>query len=114
MTGPRRDVASGRCPTTDDRAELIELLGHHADIEDFDVPAHHAVTGHVVRIDDGTERIHAHVRVEHWLPGEPTWLVVGLYDDESVRTPQGRRLTRVGLTAVHQENQSHDLVPSAG
>ncbi|WP_439660238.1 nuclear transport factor 2 family protein [Lentzea sp. HUAS TT2] len=67
---------------------------------------HHAITGHVVDIDGDTAKIHAHVRAEHWLPGGGSpWLVVGFYDDEAVRTPDGWRLNRVKLTAIHQENQ---------
>ncbi len=50
--------------------------------------------------------MHAHVRAEHWLPsGEPNrWLVVGFYDNEAVRTPDGWRLSSVRLTASYQEN----------
>lgn len=133
----------------DDRAELVELLSHYADIADlkeFDalprkvftedltldfesvtgmppmtVPldsyvevlrstfapfeaTHHAITGHVVTVDGDTAKIHAHVRAEHWLPDAARWLVVGFYDDEAVRTPDGWRLSRVKLTATHQEN----------
>jgi hypothetical protein len=71
---------------------------------------HHAVTGHRVTIDGDRATIHAHVRAEHWLPrelvgeGPNCWLVVGFYDDEAVRTHDGWRLTKVKLTAVHQEN----------
>jgi hypothetical protein len=71
---------------------------------------HHAITGHVVDIDGDSAKIHAHVRAEHWLPAEPAgggphcWLVVGFYDNEAVRTPDGWRLNRVRLTASHQEN----------
>ncbi|ANZ40448.1 hypothetical protein BBK82_34970 [Lentzea guizhouensis] len=74
---------------------------------------HHAITGHVVEIDGDTAKIHAHVRAEHWLPDEVVadgagpWLVVGFYDDEAVRTPDGWRLRHVKLTAIHQENQPH-------
>ena len=142
--------------TLDDRAELIQLMSHYADVadlKDFDtlpgrvftdeltldfssvtgmpvttIPlssyvnalrtsfapfkaTHHAITGHVVEIDGDTAKIHAHVRAEHWLPDEPAtdgagpWLVVGFYDDEAVRTPDGWRLNHVKLTAIHQENQ---------
>ena len=71
---------------------------------------HHAITGHVLDVDGDRARIHAHVRAEHWLPDEPgraggnRWLVVGFYDNEAVRTPDGWRLERVTLTATHQEN----------
>jgi SnoaL-like domain len=66
---------------------------------------HHVITGHVVDLDGDTATIHAHVRAEHWLPDGPdSWLVVGFYDNEAVRTPDGWRLTRVKLTPTHQEN----------
>jgi hypothetical protein len=67
---------------------------------------HHAITGHVVDIDGDSAKIHAHVRAEHWLPGDgpDRWLVVGFYDNEAVRTADGWRLNRVKLTASHQEN----------
>lgn len=66
---------------------------------------HHAITGHVVDVDGDHATIHAHVRAEHWLPGvSERWLVAGFYDNEAVRTPDGWRLTRVRLTAAHQEN----------
>jgi hypothetical protein len=31
-------------------------------------------------------------------------LVVGFYDDEAIRTPDGWRLTKVRLTVTHQEH----------
>ncbi len=71
---------------------------------------HHAITGHVVEIDGDRATIHAHVRAEHWIPadragaGPDRWLVVGFYDNEAVRTAHGWRLSRVRLTATHQEN----------
>lgn len=71
---------------------------------------HHAITGHVVDLDGDRASIHAHVRAEHWLPpeladrGADRWLVVGFYDNEAVRTAEGWRLSRVKLTASHQEN----------
>jgi SnoaL-like domain len=71
---------------------------------------HHAITGHVVDIDGDAATIHAHVRAEHWLPaglagdGPNRWLVVGFYDNEAVRTPDGWRLSRVKLTSAYQEN----------
>ena len=71
---------------------------------------HHAITGHVVEIDGDSATIHAHVRAEHWLPAELTgggpnrWLVIGFYDNEAVRTPDGWRLSRVRLTSTYQEN----------
>jgi len=74
------------------------------------IATHHAITGHVVDLDGDTAKIHAHVRAEHWLPadlagdGPDRWLVVGFYDNEAVRTPDGWRLSLVRLTASHQEN----------
>jgi hypothetical protein len=74
------------------------------------VATHHAITGHVVNIDGDTATIHAHVRAEHWVPGELAgggpnfWLVVGFYDNEAVHTADGWRLNRVKLTSAHQEN----------
>jgi hypothetical protein len=71
---------------------------------------HHVITGHVVTVDGDHATVHAHVRAEHWVPGEPAdgganrWLVVGFYDNEAVRTEKGWRLSRVKLTATHQEN----------
>ncbi|MFF1926257.1 nuclear transport factor 2 family protein [Streptomyces sp. NPDC058221] len=71
---------------------------------------HHAITGHVVDIDGDRATIHAHVRAEHWVSDEAAdggpnrWLVVGFYDNEAVRTVDGWRLSRVKLTAAHQEN----------
>jgi hypothetical protein len=70
------------------------------------VATHHVITGHVVDLDGDHAAIHAHVRAEHWLPGgADRWLVVGFYDNEAVRTAGGWRLSRVRLTATHQENQ---------
>ncbi|WP_367124640.1 nuclear transport factor 2 family protein [Streptomyces phytohabitans] len=71
---------------------------------------HHVISGHVVALDGDRATVHAHVRAEHWLPAESAaggpdcWLVVGFYDNEAVRTPDGWRLSRVKLTATHQEN----------
>jgi hypothetical protein len=71
---------------------------------------HHVITGHVVEVDGDRATVHAHVRAEHWVPDEVAaggpgrWLVVGFYDDEAVRTAGGWRLSRVRLTATHQEN----------
>ena len=75
-----------------DRVELVELLGRYADIADLKV-----------EIDGDTAKIHAHVRAEHWVPdtladgGPNRWLVAGFYDNEAVRTVDGRRLSRVKL-----------------
>ena len=74
------------------------------------VATHHVITGHVITLDGDRAKIHAHVRAEHWVQDEVAaggpnrWLVVGFYDDEAVRTADGWRLTRVKLTASHQEN----------
>lgn len=71
---------------------------------------HHVITGHVVDLDGDRATIHAHVRAEHWVPAElagggpDRWLVAGFYDNEAVRTADGWRLSRVRLTATHQEN----------
>jgi hypothetical protein len=66
---------------------------------------HHAITGHVIAVEGDRATVHAHVRAEHWVAGETArWLVVGFYDNEAVRTPDGWRLSRVRLTASHQEN----------
>ena len=71
---------------------------------------HHTITGHVVEVDGDRATIHAHVRAEHWVPDEVAaggpnrWLMVGFYDNEAVRTADGWRLSRVRLTATHQEN----------
>lgn len=74
------------------------------------VATHHVISGHVVTVEGDTATVHAHVRAEHWLPGEATgdgsnrWLVVGFYDNEAVRTEHGWRLNRVKLTSAYQEN----------
>ncbi|GAB2576797.1 hypothetical protein Aab01nite_12550 [Paractinoplanes abujensis] len=65
---------------------------------------YHAITGHAIEVDGDRAAIHAHVRAEHWLADGRRWLVVGFYDNEAVRTPKGWRLSRVKLTASHQEN----------
>ncbi|GID28328.1 nuclear transport factor 2 family protein [Paractinoplanes brasiliensis] len=71
---------------------------------------HHVISGHVIELDGDRATIHAHVRAEHWLPAELAadgpnrWLVVGFYHNEAVRTANGWRLSRVKLTATHQEN----------
>lgn len=99
---------TGTPPMTIPLSRYVEAL--RASFAPFKA-THHAITGHVIEIDGDRARIHAHVRAEHWLPEESTvdglgpWLVVGFYDDEAVRTPDGWRLTGVRLTAVHQENR---------
>ena len=70
---------------------------------------HHAITNHRIRIDDDVATIRAHVHAQHWLPPDVApphrnrWLVVGFYDDEAVRTPDGWRLRCVRLTVTYQE-----------
>jgi hypothetical protein len=97
-----------------DIAPMTTPLGDYVDVlratfAPF-VATHHVITGHVIDLDGDRATVHAHVRAEHWVPGEVAgggpdrWLVVGFYDNEAVRTPDGWRLTRVRLTATHQEN----------
>ncbi|MET8795817.1 nuclear transport factor 2 family protein [Nocardia sp. NPDC004568] len=101
------ESVSGIPPTTVPLGDYREIL--RASFASF-AATHHVITGHVVEIDGDRATIHAHVRAEHWLPGElanggpDRWLVVGYYDNEAVRTTDGWRLTRVKLTAAHQEN----------
>jgi hypothetical protein len=74
------------------------------------IATHHSITGHVISIDGDHAIARAHVRAEHWLPAEGVedgtncWLVVGFYDNEAVRTPDGWRFSKVELTAAYQEN----------
>ncbi|MDT7804651.1 MAG: hypothetical protein QOI78_8084 [Actinomycetota bacterium] len=97
----------GLPPMTVPLRDYLENL--RASFEPF-VATHHAITGHVIDLDGDRAKIHAHVRAEHWVPDEVVaggpnrWLVAGFYDDEAVRTADGWRLTRVKLTASHQEN----------
>jgi hypothetical protein len=71
---------------------------------------HHAITNHRVTVDGDRATVRAHIRAEHWLPSELVdsgpncWLVVGFYDDEAVRTPDGWRLAKVKLSVTYQEN----------
>ncbi|MGE0727338.1 MAG: nuclear transport factor 2 family protein [Acidimicrobiia bacterium] len=71
---------------------------------------HHIATGHQIRVDGDRATIHAKIRAEHWLPadiagdGPNCWLVVGFYDHEAIRTPNGWRLSKVKLTVTHEEN----------
>ncbi|GAB2594115.1 hypothetical protein Aab01nite_82610 [Paractinoplanes abujensis] len=60
------------------------------------VATHHAITGHVIAIEGDRATIHAYVRAEHWAAGTDRCLVVGFYDNEAVRTDQGRRLGLAG------------------
>ncbi|MDX6740631.1 nuclear transport factor 2 family protein [Actinocorallia sp. A-T 12471] len=93
--------------TTVPLGDYVEVL--RASFAPF-VATHHTITGHVIEVDGDRATIHAHVRAEHWVAkevagdGPDRWLVVGFYDNEAVRTPDGWRLSRVKLTAVHQEN----------
>ncbi|MGW5385340.1 nuclear transport factor 2 family protein [Nocardia sp. NPDC003963] len=101
------ESVAGIPPTTTPLADYREIL--RASFAPY-TATHHAVTGHIVHIDGDNATIRAHVRAEHWLPEELTgggpdrWLVAGFYDNEAVRTADGWRLTRVKLTASHQEN----------
>jgi hypothetical protein len=87
----------------------VPLAAYVENLRDAFAPfeaTHHVITGHVIQVDGDHATIHAHVRAEHWLPGSvDRWLVVGFYDNEAVRTADGWRLSRVRLTATHQENQ---------
>jgi hypothetical protein len=71
---------------------------------------HHAITNHQIRVDGDVATIRAHVQAQHWLspdaasPGRNRWLVVGFYDDEAVRTPEGWRLGKVRLTVTYEEH----------
>jgi hypothetical protein len=70
---------------------------------------HHAITNHRVRVDGDVASIRAHIQAQHWLPPEAApqhrnrWLVVGFYDDEAVRNPDGWRLRKVRLTMTYEE-----------
>ncbi len=61
---------------------------------------HHSITNHRIHVDGDAASIRAHVQAQHWLPPEVApphrnrWLVVGFYDNEAVRTPDGWRLTQ--------------------
>ncbi|MFD4250002.1 nuclear transport factor 2 family protein [Amycolatopsis thermoflava] len=97
------ESVTGLPPTTTPLAGYVEIL--RASFAPF-AATHHAITGPVITLDGDRATIHAHVRAEHWLPEtSDRWLVAGFYDNEAVRTPDGWRLTRVQLTASHQENQ---------
>ncbi len=71
---------------------------------------HHAITNHRVTIDGDVAHIRAHVKAEHWIPpsladgGPNCWLLVGFYDDEAIRTPDGWRLRAVKLSITYQEH----------
>ncbi|MGV9361847.1 nuclear transport factor 2 family protein [Amycolatopsis sp. NPDC003731] len=96
------EAVAGIPPMTTPLREYVEILrGSFAAF----TATHHVISGHVVEIDGDTAKIHAHVRAEHWADDGPDrWLVAGFYDNEAVRTAAGWRLSRVKLTATHQEN----------
>ncbi|BCJ55107.1 hypothetical protein Asp14428_65820 [Actinoplanes sp. NBRC 14428] len=101
------ESVAGIPPMTMPLGEYVDVLrGAFAPF----VATHHVISGHVIELDGDSATIHAHVRAEHWLPGEGSrrWLVIGFYDNRAVRTPAGWRLSSVKLTASHQENA--DLV----
>lgn len=70
---------------------------------------HHSITNHRVLVDGDFASIRAHIHAQHWLPPEVApphrnrWLVVGFYDNEAVRTPDGWRLRKVRLTMTYEE-----------
>ena len=70
---------------------------------------HHSITNHRVDVSGDAARIRAHVHAQHWLaadempPPHNRWLVVGFYDNEAVRTPDGWRLRAVRLTMTYEE-----------
>ena len=98
----------GAPPAVFDRDVLVARLRKAFDTSW--AAAHHSVTGHQIRVDGDRATIHVKLRSEQWLrselagDGPSRWLVVGFYDDEAVRTPDGWRLSKVRLTVTHQEN----------
>jgi hypothetical protein len=104
------EQVAGIPPMTTPLGDYVEIL--RSTFEPF-LATHHAITGHVVTIDGDRATIHAHVRAEHWLPGEDRWLVVGFYDNEAVRTAGGWRLSSVRLTSAYQENPPRAKVGNA-
>jgi 3-phenylpropionate/cinnamic acid dioxygenase small subunit len=80
---------------------------------------HHAITNHRVRVDGDVASIRAHVHAQHWLPSDVApqhrnrWLVVGFYDDEAVRTPDGWRLRKVRLTMTYEERPDASMEADA-
>jgi hypothetical protein len=93
-------------PTEIERDEFMQLL--RAFFADWQA-THHSITNHRVSIDGDVASIRAHVHAQHWLapevapPPRNRWLVVGFYDDEAVRTPDGWRLQKVRLTMTYEE-----------
>jgi hypothetical protein len=78
---------------------------------------HHAITNHRISVDGDVATIRAHIHARHWLPSDAApphhnrSLVVGFYDDEAVRTPDGWRLRKVRLRITYQEHP--DRLPDA-
>jgi SnoaL-like protein len=101
------EAATGMPPVTAPLRDCVELL--RATVAPF-AATHHAITGHVVTIEGDGATIHAHVRAEHWLPAElagdgpDRWLVVGFFDVDAIRTPDGWRINRFKHTVTHQDN----------
>jgi hypothetical protein len=80
---------------------------------------HHSITNHRVRVDGDVASIRAHIHAQHWLPPDVApqhrnrWLVVGFYDDEAVRTPDGWRLSKVRLTMTYEERPDAPMEAAA-
>jgi len=80
---------------------------------------HHAITNHRIRVDGDVASIRAHLHAQHWLPPDVApqhrnrWLVVGFYDDEAVRTPDGWRLRKVRLTMTYEERPDASMEAKA-
>lgn len=99
---------SGVAPTTVPRAELTGRL--RVAFAGFEA-THHAATSPIITIDGDRAHIRAHLRAEQWLAShlvpdgsDNCMLVVGFYDDDAVRTPEGWRIERVKLTVTYQQN----------
>jgi SnoaL-like domain len=104
----------GHAPQEWPRAALIDRI--RSSLAGF-AATHHAITNHRVTVDGDTAHLRAHIHAEHWLApdvagdGPNCWLVVGFYDDDAIRTPDGWRLQRVKLSLTHQQNA--ELLPVA-
>jgi hypothetical protein len=98
-------VGSGPASEVERDAFMQQLRAFFADWQ----ATHHSITNHRVRVDGDTASIRAHIHAQHWLPPEKApqlhnrWLVVGFYDNEAVRTPDGWRLSKVRLTMTYEE-----------
>ncbi len=99
---------TGVAPSARPRAELVS--GLRAAFAGFQA-THHAATSPRITVDGDRAHIRAHIRAEHWLaphlvPDESDnrWLVVGFYNHEAVRTPDGWRLDRMKPTVTYEEN----------